>query len=198
MKGDEMSAAKEEEHPHQGEVYSAERAGHISNPLRRLFNNPKRLLAPLVGEGDTVVDLGCGPGYFTLPLAEMVGKNGCVIAVDVQEDMLTTLGVHAEEAGLDSRITPLLAAPDNPGVTVVADFALAFWVLHETPDQLRFLEHTYSMLKPGGRLLLAEPLGHVSKKRFEEVIGIARNVGYELASRPRTGFSHTALFAKPA
>jgi len=93
------------------------------------------------------VDLGCGPGFFTLPLAEMVGESGRVIAVDIQEEMLAKLRVRAEKANLASRIEPHLAGPDSIGVggpdsAVSADFALAFYMLHEVPDRDRFMRET--------------------------------------------------------
>ena len=60
----------------------------LNNPLRKLLQNPEKILKGLVQEGQTAVDLGCGPGFFTLPLARMVGESGRVIAVDLQSKML--------------------------------------------------------------------------------------------------------------
>lgn len=146
-----------------------------------------------------MVDLGCGPGFFTLPLAEMVGENGRVIAVDIQEEMLAKLRARSDKAGLSPRITQHLSSADHLGVSeTAAAFALAFWVLHEAPDQRAFLKETYDMLRPEGRLLLVEPMGHISKARFAEVIEMVREQGYHLAARPRVGLSHAALFTKPA
>jgi ubiquinone/menaquinone biosynthesis C-methylase UbiE len=79
-------------------------AGLLTGWVRRLINRPKRILRPHVATGDTVVDLGCGPGFFTLPLAELVGPEGRVVAVDVQEGMLEIVRTRAEAAGLSSRI----------------------------------------------------------------------------------------------
>jgi ubiquinone/menaquinone biosynthesis C-methylase UbiE len=72
--------------------YSAARAGHLTHALRRLIHPPGRILGHHICPGDTVLDLGCGPGYFSLPLARMVGPGGTVIAVDVQEEMLALTG----------------------------------------------------------------------------------------------------------
>ena len=59
----------------------------LANPLRRLLEEPEKLIGPFVKEGMTVVDYGCGMGFFTLPMARLVGPGGKVIAVDVQEKM---------------------------------------------------------------------------------------------------------------
>jgi ubiquinone/menaquinone biosynthesis C-methylase UbiE len=172
-------------------------AGLLTGALRRLMNHPKRILAPVVAEGETVVDLGCGPGFFTLPLAELVGPEGRVIAVDVQEGMLALMRTRAEAAGLSPRIESLLVTPDGPVTAGPADLALAFWVLHETPDQRKFLQNVHDLLKPRGRLLLVEPIGHVSKPSFASALATAQDIGFVVAQRPRVGFSRAALLQLP-
>ena len=54
----------------------------LNNPLRKLIQNPWKIMGEYVSTGDTVVDLGCGGGFFAVALAEMVGESGRVIAVD--------------------------------------------------------------------------------------------------------------------
>ena len=56
-------------------VCSADHAGWLSTPVRRLITDPRRMLKGLAGPGDVVMDVGCGPGFFTLPLAEAVGAT---------------------------------------------------------------------------------------------------------------------------
>jgi ubiquinone/menaquinone biosynthesis C-methylase UbiE len=172
-------------------------AGLLTGWVRRLINRPKRILRPHVATGDTVVDLGCGPGFFTLPLAELVGPEGRVVAVDVQEGMLEIVRTRAEAAGLSSRIQSLLVTPDGPVPAGPADLALAFWVLHEAPDQRKFLQGAHDLLKPGGRLLLVEPIGHVSKARFAAALATAQDIGFSLVARPRAGLSRAALLRRP-
>jgi ubiquinone/menaquinone biosynthesis C-methylase UbiE len=179
-----------------GHVCPAEQAGWLHSPLRRLISNPARLLGGLVTPGDTAADLGCGPGYYTLPLAELVGATGQVIAVDIQPGMLERLHVRAEAAGLSSRIEPRLATPSGLGVRGPVDFALAFWMLHEVPDQRAFLGEVHEMLSPKGRLLLVEPWGHVSRSQFAAALDLAREAGLDLVSRPRVGFSRAALLER--
>jgi ubiquinone/menaquinone biosynthesis C-methylase UbiE len=66
-------------------VCPVENSGALDNRLRKLFQNPRRLLKPYIQTGMTVLEVGCGPGFFTLDIAEMVGESGKIIAADVQD-----------------------------------------------------------------------------------------------------------------
>ncbi len=142
------------------------------------------------------IDLGCGPGYFTLPLAELVGETGSVIAADVQQEMLDRLRARAEKAGLLSRIRFHHSDLVGPGVLGPADFALAFWMLHEVPEKPTFLRQVHDSLKEGGTFLLVEPSGHVSKARFAATVELVQQAGFAPVARPRTGFSRAVLFSR--
>jgi ubiquinone/menaquinone biosynthesis C-methylase UbiE len=174
-------------------VCPASQAGWLSTPLRRLVNDPRRVLNGLVEPGQTVADLGCGPGFFTLPLARMVGDRGRVIAVDLQPAMLAKLQARAERAGLAGRITLHGCEADSLGLSEKIDAALAFYMLHEVPDQRRILNEVRSLLKPGGRFLLVEPRGHVGAAAFARAVEAAVATGMTVAARPRIFFSRAAL-----
>ena len=186
------------------EVCSAEHAGWFTLPLRRLVQSPQRLLGGLVDPGDTVADLGCGPGYFTLPLATMVGVAGRVIAVDLQAAMLAKLRVRAERAGLDSRIELLECGPDRIGLTTPCDFVLAFYMVHEVPDAAALMSEVHGVLKPGGRFLMVEPKGHVSAADFAATVAVAKAAGLveaigsgaRAARAPKVAFGRSALFER--
>ena len=87
----------------------------FDNPLRRLIHNPDRILAGLVRPGETALDLGCGMGYFSIPLARLVGPEGKVICVDLQEQMLAGVRRRAERAGVADRIRLHRAGTDGLG-----------------------------------------------------------------------------------
>lgn len=72
-------------------VCPVEMAGSLDNRIRRWVQDPQKILAPYIAEGMTVLDLGCGPGFFSIDMAQMVGKSGRVIAADLQEGMLQKL-----------------------------------------------------------------------------------------------------------
>lgn len=179
-----------------GGVCSAEHAGWLATPLRRLFHDPRRVLAGLVALGDTAIDFGCGPGYFTLPLAEMVGPGGRVVAVDLQAAMLERVRERAQAAGLAERIALHSCATDTLGELPPADAALAFWMVHEVPDVARFLGEVAAALKPGGRFLLVEPRGHVSGRAFAATVELAAAAGLRPTSTPRVRMSRTTMFEK--
>jgi ubiquinone/menaquinone biosynthesis C-methylase UbiE len=186
------------------DVCPAEHAGWLTTPARRLVTSPKRILRGLVWPGDTAVDLGCGPGFFTLPLAGMVGEDGSVIAVDLQAAMLEKVAERAGRKGLAARIRLHQCPADSLGLEGVgrdagngADFALAFWMVHEVPSAERFLREVRGVLKDGGRLLLVEPRGHVGGEAFAHTVDLAVAAGLKPLARPRVAFSRAVLLERP-
>gem|GEM_PF-284771 len=168
----------------------------FDNRIRRLLQDPDRIMNSFIQPGDTVVDVGPGIGFFTIPMARLVGDGGRVIAVDIQEKMLKALLERAHKAGVSNRIRTVLAGPVSLNVTVSADFMLAFWMAHEVPDQERFFAELHAILKEGGRFLLAEPKLHVVKTQFDRSVSLAQTSGFELLDRPAISLSHAALFIK--
>jgi ubiquinone/menaquinone biosynthesis C-methylase UbiE len=174
-------------------VCPVERAGSLDNRLRRLLQNPRKILQPFITPGMTVLDLGCGPGFFTLDMAIMVGESGKVIACDLQEGMLQKLQnkIHATE--LEKRIVLQRCETDKIGITETVDFILAFYMVHEIPDQTGLFKELEAILKPGGTILLVEPPFHVSGSAFEQTLDKARQTGLSRELGPRVLFSKSAL-----
>lgn len=168
----------------------------FDNPLRSLIHDPQKILRPYVKQGETVLDIGCGMGFFTLDLAQFIGQNGRVIAADLQKQMLTGLQKRAEKAGLDERIQLCLSTPDDIGVDEVVDFALAFWMVHEVRQPTAFLSQIHELLVPGGNLLIVEPIIHVTGRAFEQTVSFAKGVGFRVVDQPRVRFSRAVLLGK--
>ncbi len=168
----------------------------FDNGLRRLVQNPERILRRYIKEGDVVLDVGPGIGFFTIPMARLVGSRGRVIAADIQKSMLEGIAGRSGRAGVADRIILHLASQDSLGVTTAADFILAFWMAHEVPDQERFYRELHAVLKEGGRFLLVEPKIHVSGKQFQTEIAAAGTAGFKLVENPSVSLSMAALFAK--
>jgi len=169
-------------------------AGTLDNPLRRWLHKPEKILDGLVREGQTVLDLGCGPGYFSVGMARMVGEEGRVIAVDLQAGMLELVRRKAERAGLLQRIQLHQCAPDRIGIGEKVDFALAFWMVHEVPDPDSFLNEVRTLLKPEGRFLLVEPDLHVAKIDFQKTLDRACAVGMKPVKELKVSISRSMLF----
>jgi len=168
----------------------------LDNPIRRIIHNPQKILGGYIKPGQTVLDLGCGPGTFSLAMAKMVGESGKVIAVDVQEEMLQIVREKAARQGLESRIITHKSGPDRIGLSEKVDFALAFYMVHEVPDAEVFLKEVACVLKPKGKLLIVEPKMHVSPAAFEKTIDIARQAGLTTISEPKIRFSRSKLLSR--
>jgi len=176
-------------------ICSWKRAFALDNPVRRLIHDPQKILGGYIKPGQTVLDVGCGPGTFSMAMAEMVGESGRIIAVDVQEEMLQILRKKATRQGLESRIVTHKSDPDRIGVFEKVDFALAFYMVHEVPDAEAFLKEIASLLKPGGKLLVVEPKMHVSAAAFERTIETARRAGLKAVNGPEVSFSRSKLLS---
>jgi SAM-dependent methyltransferase len=173
----------------------------LVSPLRRLVEDPTAILGPLVTPGATAVDVGCAMGFHSLDLARLVGPEGRVVCLDIQQKMLDGLVKRARRKGLDAVIEPRLCSQEALGLEDLAGRAalvIAFNVVHETAFPEQFLGQCAGALRPGGRLLVAEPRGHVSTSDFAEITGVARPLGLRTQPAPSIWRSHTALFEKPS
>jgi ubiquinone/menaquinone biosynthesis C-methylase UbiE len=166
----------------------------FDNFLRKLFHNPEKILQPYVTEGDSVLDIGPGMGYFSIPLARIVGQAGKVIVADVQPEMLRALWKRAKRAGREHQIITHLCKADSLGLDMQFDFVLAFWMVHEVQNQLAFFKEIKSLLKTSGRFLLSEPILHVNQARYEKTVETAESVGLRLREKPKISLSRSALF----
>ena len=178
-----------------GHVCPVALASALDSRIRRWIQSPRRLLEPFVQEGMTALDFGCGPGFFTLELARLVGPSGRVLAADLQPGMLDRVRAKAEGTGLEGRIALHPCPPDALGLSTPLDFALAFYVIHELPDPGAFLTALRQLLTSRGRLLVVEPPLHVSRSEFEATLRAADRAGLRLVARPRVRFNKAALFA---
>ena len=172
----------------------------LLNPLRRLVQSPTKLLQPFVKSGFRVLEPGPGMGYFTLEVARLVGPTGKVHVVDIEPRMLAALGRRARSADLEKRIDLRLGRENSLGVGDLPDeidFVLAFAVVHELGDAANIFREAAAAMKPGARLLLAEPAGHVSEALFAEECAAAKVAGLVVVDRPDIWRSHAAVFSKP-
>ena len=171
----------------------------LISPLRRLWHRPEEILRPFVTTGMTVLDIGAAMGFFTLPLAEMVGPQGRVVSVDVQKKMLQSLLSRAVKAQVSDRIITRVCEPASLGLggfEGAIDFALAFAVVHEAPDARSLFADLFRSLKSGGGCLIAEPKGHVSIREFEQTLSAATQAGFSVEDNPKISRCHTALLLK--
>ncbi len=171
----------------------------LVNPIRKLLHNPERLLSPYIQPGMKAMDIGCAMGFFSLPMAKLVGPGGKVICVDIQEKMLKSLEKRAEKAGLLERIETCISSENSfclDNLTEEIDFALAFAVVHEIPQPPVLFSQVYKALKKGGKFLIAEPKGHVSKEQFSGTIQTAEGHGFKIIDKPQIRGTWNVLLQK--
>lgn len=168
----------------------------FDNIFRKGFQNPYKILSGYLKAGDTVMDVGPGQGYFSIPMAKMVGENGRVIVIDIQKKMLDILERRAQKENVADRILFKLASDTNYGINSEVDFALAFWMVHEVPDKKALFQSIYDSMRHGKQFLVVEPYLHVTGKMMEETVKTAQGVGFALIDMLKIFFSRAALLRK--
>ncbi|MFW6297861.1 MAG: class I SAM-dependent methyltransferase [Desulfosalsimonas sp.] len=171
----------------------------LASPIRRIFQNPAAMLAPYALPGMRILDIGCAMGFFSLPLARMVGAEGRVICLDIQQKMLDACMRRAGRKNLDDRMEARLCRPGSLDVADLygrIDFALAFAVVHEADNPFGLFSEISDVLKPGGRVLVAEPKGHVSRASFENYIATAESNRLDFSEEPKISLCRAAVFEK--
>jgi SAM-dependent methyltransferase len=172
----------------------------LASPLRRMREDPDRLLGPLVRPGMTVLEPGPGMGFFSVPLARLVGATGRVVCVDVQPRMIAGLERRLRRAHLEARVETVTGTLDDPrlaGRRGTIDLVAAIHVVHEVPDPAAFLARIADFLRPGGRLLVVEPDGRVTGDDFAATLGHAAAAGLRALAPPGGWRGHVALLERP-
>lgn len=163
----------------------AELAGSLDSKVRRWIHNPVKILMPYLAEGMTALDVGCGPGYFTIDMANLVGDSGHVFAADLQNKMLQIVKQKIAGTSFEKRITLHKCESDKIGLNGSVDFVLLFYMVHEVPDPSAFFKEIYSLVNPNGQVLMVEPPVHVSKSAFNDSIILAQNAGFKIMAKPK-------------
>lgn len=172
----------------------------LINPLRRFSDNPEKMFQPYLKPGMTVIDYGCAMGYFSIPLARMVGPSGKVHCFDIQDKMLKKLNERTRKRNLQKIISSHLIQRNNETdfkrLEQSADFALLFAVAHEVPDQKKLFKTIHRMLKAGSLLYFAEPPLHVKPEDFNQSVSYAEQAGFILEKSIMNSKSHSVLLRK--
>ncbi len=171
----------------------------LASPIRKLYQNPGEILKPYLREGMKVIDIGSAMGFFSIPAAKIVGKDGRVICIDLQKKMLERLEKRAVKAKVLNRLELHECTAESLQINRFEnqiDFALAFAVLHEMPDLSIVFKEVNAALKIKSKMLIAEPNGHVTEQNFAGTLNAAKKNGFRIIGHPKIGGSKTALLEK--
>jgi len=167
-------------------------------PGRDEWQKPAEVMAALELKPNMyVADIGCGPGYFTLPLADGVAPDGIAYAIDVEQRMLDALDKRRFEADeikpfrYHDRIVPILAEFDDPGLPPGSvDLALIVDTYHHFGDRVDYMKRVATALKPGGRVAIIDffkkelPVGPPPERKLtrDEVVTEMESAGFSLSA----------------
>jgi len=176
---------------------------NLSDPDRDEWQMPQRVVEALaVQAGQTVCDIGAGPGYFTLRLGVAAGSSGHVYAVDVEPVILDALRKRLAESGT-TNVTPVLALPGTPLLPEAScDLALIVDTYHHFPDGPAYLRELARALRPGGRVVnidfrVESGRGPRHKLSREEFLAQATSAGYALEKEETFLTDQYFLFLRP-
>ncbi len=146
------------------------------NSIRKLFAPPQGLVEPYVTNGQVVADLGCGPGYYTLALAELVGTEGRVYAVDSDEKAIRALEKKADKRGYRNIEAHASSASDLSFIRDGSvDFILANGLLCSMAPQQHesAVNEMRRILKPRGLAYISAargPWSYMGRAEWERIL----------------------------
>ena len=147
--------------------------------------------------GMTVLDLGCGPGRVTLPLAWRVGPSGKVVAVDIQAGMLARAREKAQAANLSNIEFVQAGAGEGKLAHAQFDRTVLVTVLGEIPDRAAALQEIFTTLKPGGILSVTEVIFDPHFQRQSTVLRLADEAGFREKACFGNRIAYTLHLEKP-
>ncbi len=182
-------------------------AGWLERPSREREERTDLLIDNLpIKSGDNVADIGAGTGYFSLPMAERVGPDGTVYAVDIQPEMLAIIEERSAQAGI-TNVERVLAEADDPRLPAnTIDMVLFVDAYHEFEWPREVMTAVYESLVPGGKVILIEyraedprvPIRPLHKMTEAQARKELEAVGFEFVeNRDFLPQQHFLVFTKP-
>lgn len=176
-----------------------ESAAGLDRRYRYWLQPASGVIGPYVAAGMRVLDIGCGPGYFTFPLSRMVGASGEVVAADLQQGMLDIVASKMlDRIHFPANIVLHLCRPNAIGATGQFDFVLAFYMVHEAPDIPALIRELWQLTRSGGKVLIAEPaLLGLTFSHFANTRRLCQKIGFKVENVRGIFLAKALLLSKP-
>ena len=179
-------------------VFSASAAASLLVPARGWLMPVGQTLDRFnLKQGDTVLELGPGPGYFSIEASRMVGANGRVLCLDLQPAMAAILHERLRTDGASSGQPIAADAMRLPLADLSVDRALLIAMFGEIPDRPAALAELRRVIKPGGMLGFAETFTDPDYMFVSELEDLCRAFGFESLVRQPARLGYTLTFAAP-
>ena len=184
------------------------RSKFLMSEERKQFHNPETILKS-VGEikGMIMADLGSGPGFFTIPMAQQTGEDGLVYAVDSNQVMLSSLKENIAKSGVNPKVIKIINSDVcNTGIpSESVDLVLFANVLHEVEDKKAFFQEIRRISKPTAYVIAVDwkkiqtEHGPPLKIRLseDEASSVLVENGFSVAKQIDVGPYHYELICKP-
>ena len=186
---------------------SEERARFFMSDARKEWHDPQIVLGAIgIMKGMTLADLGSGPGFFTIPMAQMTGENGIVYAVDRDPNMLKCLQENIAKAGLNEKIIKIIKSDVTSTGLSKNSIDIVFFanVLHEVSDKTAFFQEVKRICKPSAKVVdldwkkIKTDHGPPLQERLteEEAAKLFSENGFTIIKEMNAGLSHYELICK--
>ena len=170
----------------------------LLHPLRNRFMPARKTLGRMgLRAGQTVLELGPGPGYYTIEASRMVGESGRILCVDLQPGMLELLARRLSENAVANAEMIVADATRLPLADACVDLAFLVTVLGEVPDRPAALAELRRVLKPGGTLAFTETLGDPDYVFQGSLRDLGRAMGFQEVSCDPEFLGYTMCFRAP-
>jgi ubiquinone/menaquinone biosynthesis C-methylase UbiE len=169
----------------------------LDNPIRRIFQPPEQMVARIdIREGMKVLEVGPGPGTFTIEAARRAGVRGEVSVIDIQPRIISRLDRRLQKEGISNATTKVAPADNLPFPDNTFDLVFMIAVLGEIPDKYKALSEVRRVLKDSGLVAIGEVLIDPDYPRQKSVIKWCRDAGLQLVSTHEGFMQYVLTFKK--
>lgn len=179
-----------------GRVFPHQLAFTLLIPLRNIFLSPKTLIQRLALKEDyNVLEVGPGPGYFSVRVARAIPR-GLLVLADIQQEMLELAEKRLTRKRISNVEYHLCNGVDFPFEGGSFDVIFMVTVLGEIGNKEQYLDECFRLLRPGSLLSISEQAGDADRMSTAEIKGLARNAGFEFEKLYGNERNYTINFRK--